>query len=1691
MTYGYNRANMTKTGAVSMAEQTISLCVIAKSGRELFQNCLESIVPYVDEVVVVIDGDSPDGCDDVARQFGAKVFYREMDGDFSAQRNFSFEQATGDWYFWMDSDDVIPTECAKMLRPLVEKGARKGTGVYLFDYHYAFDENGRVNTVLKRERLMRADLPWRWKYEIHEVCVCDRPEGQPDAVYEPGVWIVHRKQDVPETFRDPGRNLRFVERIMPKYEAEGDVRMLFYAGNEYMSASRFEEAEGYYARLIDMEGEWFEQRVLAAIRLAQIRFVQERYDDAKDLCFRAIQIDHHWADPYCMLGDLAMIEKDWDRAVHFFDIASHMPIPTGKVLLPYDPARFTWYPRYRKHLALAEMGRYPEALAVVEELLERYMPDNDELAVRAADLADLASQTRRKGLEGVVAVRSGLPPGHVCSLRQRALEDGLLKSGVDFDVLDEISPTSVGGKLCVIMDASLRASEKTIASIRGLRTDVVFDFCGSPADLEEEQLVETMRAASAVTTNSPFLLERVRSINPRAFYIPDPVLPGSAYVGPRPIRDHVRFLIVTTTRKDAGSKIIPLIEDEARKAGKRWAIKVIGVDDFASGQYDDESFLKAVAESDIGICYFHRDDEWHGAEFLPSMMASGLPTIASGNAAVNDVIDHRKTGFVCYHADEWRQAISTLVGDSRMCDEMGRRAALKARRYDATAYTDRWADAGSVRIDRLDVVVPVHSQVDHVAQCVKSLGDNSLPTTKPILVVNPTSPDDVVRVTEIALAHPSATIIEQSWIRNFAANCNAGARVATGSMVSLLNSDTIVTPGWDQELMQIIMDNGPGIAAAYSNGEWGWRHKDDLHIGEGDDLLPLRQEHEIDEMTHRVDEIYELGRRIHEEHSGEVEVVDWVTFAAVVMPRTLFLEVGELDDRFQNDSEDVDFCRRTRKLGGKCYYSKGGFVFHYCGVSRDAVDGGMETPARKSMLDRNRLLLDTKMRRENRTIRFFLGKSWEPWLPESIDETGIGGSETCVVNAARCLAQIGWNVEVFATEDRHPNFRDGVTYYHHAAFDPNEPCDVLFVVRKPELFDYDLNARIKVLYLHDATYGEPGSMQYPSPERVDRMDRIFVLSQWHKDTMQEQYPHIPDEKFFVTTNGIDIRRFDRGMRGHVRKDPKRFVYSSSGDRGLEVLLSMWPLIYKCDPDYRLHLYYGFETWKRIASARGDQQALDRMENVVRMSQHPGIVTHGRVGQARLAEEMAASNLWLYPTWFTETSCITAMEAMASGVRGITTPLAALVETATYARFVEGDCKTPEYQRLFMEQMLEELTQPDFGVRNEAIRSTIQKYDWRRVVATWDAILMPELVRRETPTLGNPFAEAGGKKIHFVMPFGGSGGVQYPIELAAELDRIDGIETRCTLVKFGGEDFDLLPLLPDHPRISIVSFDDFRRAADDVFACDHIVSTNWQTSRLLRDMGANRRIDLRRHVLIQGDERSWAPLDQVSAMMSDAAWQRIYVSEHLRVALQAPGVVVPDGVDVSMFTPGEDAPERDEQLIGCIIHPSSEVKNTDIVLNAASEMGGECKLLAVVAAPELEGDERISRICSDVVWGPVHKSDIARAMFRCGAWLVPSTEEGFGIVGLEAMLAGCVLITAAPGGMKTYVRPDENAIRVFNPRSQAQWMNMMKAYLGGKPEDLAEVRRRAREMAEGFSISRSATLFLDAITSSNPSDPDPR
>ena len=85
---------------------------------------------------------------------------------------------------------------------------------------------------------------------------------------------------------------------------------------------------------------------------------------------------------------------------------------------------------------------------------------------------------------------------------------------------------------------------------------------------------------------------------------------------------------------------------------------------------------------------------------------------------------------------------------------------------------------------------------------------------------------------------------------------------------------------------------------------------------------------------------------------------------------------------------------------------------------------------------------------------------------------------------------------------------------------------------------------------------------------------------------------------------------------------------------------------------------------------------------------PGVVFHGRAGQEEVARSYLQSQLWLYPTDFEETSCITAMEAQAAGCHIVATRCGALPETAPQAWFVDGPTwaagpQAPDYEARFL------------------------------------------------------------------------------------------------------------------------------------------------------------------------------------------------------------------------------------------------------------------------------------------------------------------------------------------------------------------------------------------------------------------------
>lgn len=84
----------------------ISLAMIVKNEEKHIEACIRSVLPYVDEIVIVDTG-STDRTKEIVRSFPVRLETFDWNGDFSAARNYSISLTTGDWILVLDADETI------------------------------------------------------------------------------------------------------------------------------------------------------------------------------------------------------------------------------------------------------------------------------------------------------------------------------------------------------------------------------------------------------------------------------------------------------------------------------------------------------------------------------------------------------------------------------------------------------------------------------------------------------------------------------------------------------------------------------------------------------------------------------------------------------------------------------------------------------------------------------------------------------------------------------------------------------------------------------------------------------------------------------------------------------------------------------------------------------------------------------------------------------------------------------------------------------------------------------------------------------------------------------------------------------------------------------------------------------------------------------------------------------------------------------------------------------------------------------------------------------------------------------------------------------------------------------------------------------------------------------------------------
>ena len=240
----------------------------------------------------------------------------------------------------------------------------------------------------------------------------------------------------------------------------------------------------------------------------------------------------------------------------------------------------------------------------------------------------------------------------------------------------------------------------------------------------------------------------------------------------------------------------------------------------------------------------------------------------------------------------------------------------------------------------------------------------------------------------------------------------------------------------------------------------------------------------------------------------------------------------------------------------------------------------------------------------------------------------------------------------------------------------------------------------------------------------------------------------------------------------------------------------------------------------------------------------------------------------------------------------------------------------------------------------------------------------------------------------------------------------------------------------------------------------------------------------------GEEQVVAEADRLIASTPDEAAQLVqwYDADPAKV------LTIPPGVDLDRFRPAAGARARlgvpDDALILLFVGRIQPLKAPDLLLRAAAHLiaydpAVRSKLIVyVVGAPSGSGlDEPTSLLALANTLGiadrvrflaPMPPDDLADYYRAADVAVVPSHNESFGLVALEAQACGTPVVAARVGGLVTAVDDGRSGLLVDGHRAP-DYADAITKVMG----DRAAFSRSAVEHASRFSWDRTTGLLLDA------------
>ncbi len=229
----------------------------------------------------------------------------------------------------------------------------------------------------------------------------------------------------------------------------------------------------------------------------------------------------------------------------------------------------------------------------------------------------------------------------------------------------------------------------------------------------------------------------------------------------------------------------------------------------------------------------------------------------------------------------------------------------------------------------VSIIIPNCNHIDDLDKCVKSIVNKSSYKNYEIIIVENNSDPETFKYYETLKSYPQIkVVIYETNAFNYSAINNYGVKFASGEHLIFLNNDIeVITENWIEEMLMLSQRDDVGIVGAKLYFPDNTVQHAGVILGMGGTAA-----HGFRGLP-RMSPGY-FGRPIF---TGNYSVV---TFACAMLKRSVFKEIGGLDERLSVAYNDVDACLKARKAGYVNCFTPFAELYHYESKSRgDDLNG--------------------------------------------------------------------------------------------------------------------------------------------------------------------------------------------------------------------------------------------------------------------------------------------------------------------------------------------------------------------------------------------------------------------------------------------------------------------------------------------------------------------------------------------------------------------------------------------------------------------------------------------------------------------------------------------------------------------------------------------------------------------------------